>query len=184
MREAAYGDEDSATTGTGSCAGENGHGPEAGERRIRDYPILALEIAGGAAAAALGAGLLAAVIVLTGRNALWMAVGAGILVGHGVRIFGKDDGVPWGIVGAALSLMCCLAGNLLATGVAVSRHESVPLVDAIFRHEPGAASAMIGNALRPVRLASYAFAVAIGYVVVREERFEESLHRLTARYRS
>jgi hypothetical protein len=42
---------------------------------------------------------------------------------------------------------------------------------------------MIWNALRPVRLASYAFAVAIGYVVVREERFEESFHRLTARYR-
>ncbi len=149
----------------------------------RDVLALAREIAGVAAAAALAAGLLAAAIVMTGRSAPWMAVGAGILVGHGVRQFGKNEGLSRGIVGAALTLACCLAGNVVASGVAISRHESVPLADVIFRHDPGAASAMIWNALRPVRLVSYAFAVAVGYVVVREERFEESLHRLTARYR-
>jgi len=183
MRDAAYGEEDTAAAGIGSCVEEEEHGREARERRFGDIPAVARGIAGGAAAAALAAGLLAAVIVMTGRNALWMAAGAGILVGHGVRLFGKDDGLSRGIVGAALTLACCLAGNVLASGVAVSRHEGVRLADAIFRHGPGAVSAMIKNALRPACLASYAFAVAIGYVVVREERFEESFLRLTARYR-
>ncbi len=152
-------------------------------RRCRESLALGLEIAGGAAAAAVGAALLAAVIVLTGRSALWMAVGAGILVGYAVRIFGRDDGVPWGVVGAALTLACCVAGNVLANEVAAARHGSVPLHDAIFGHGPGAASVMIKEALRPVCLASYALAVAIGYAVVREERLDESFHRLAARYR-
>ncbi len=158
-------------------------GGETCERRSGDFPALARGIAGGAAAAALAAGLLAAAIVMTGHSALWMAVGAGILVGHAVRLFGKDDRVSWGIVGAALTLACCLAGNVLASEVAATRHEGVRLADAIFRHDPGAASAMIWSALRPACLASYAFAVAIGYAVVREERFEESFHRLVARCR-
>ncbi len=153
-------------------------------RRGRESLALALEVAGSAAAAALGAGLLAAVIVLTGHNALWMAVGAGILVGHAVRLLGKDDGVFRGIVAAALSLLCCLAGNLLASGAEAARHGGVPLPDVIFGRVPGAASAtMIGEALRPVRLASYAIAVAIGYAVVREERLDASFHRLADRYR-
>ncbi len=156
---------------------------DGGAARFRSPLNLALELGGGAATAALGAGLLAAAIVLTGRSALWMAVGAGMLVGNGVRVFGKDDGVPWGIVGAALTLACCLAGNVLANGVALPADGTIPVPHAVFRHGPGAASAMIRSALRPACLASYAFAVAIGYVVVREERVDESFHRLTARYR-
>lgn len=172
MREAASGEENTARAGIGSC-----------ERRSRDILALVRGIAGGAVAAAVAAGLLAAAIVMTGHSALWMAAGAGILVGHGVRLSGTGDGLSWGIVGAALTLACCLAGNLLANEVAATRHEGVGLADVIFRHGPDGASAMIRNALRPACLASYAFAVAIGYVVVREERFEESFLRLMARYR-
>lgn len=165
-------------------AGCDGGGAAAEGGRGRESLVLGLEVAGGAAAAAVGAGLLAAAIVLTGRSALWMAVGAGILVGNAVRLIGKNDGLPWGVVGAALTLACCLAGNVLANEVAAARQGSVPLRDAIFGHGPGAASIMIKEALRPVCLASYALAVAIGYAVVREERFDESFHRLAARYRS
>ena len=162
--------------------GEDDAAAPAGRRR-REALALGLEIAGGAAAAAVGAALLAAVIVLTGRSALWMAVGAGIVVGYAVRAFGKDDAVPWGFVAAALSLACCLAGNVLANEVAAARQGSVPLRDVIFGHGPTPGFVMIEEALRPVRLASYALAVAIGYAVVREERLDRSFHRLAARYR-
>ncbi len=161
----------------------DGSGAAAEGRRGRRTLVLGLEVAGGAAAAAAGAVLLAAVIVLTGRSALWMAVGSGILVGNAVRVFGRNEGLPWGVVGATLTLACCLAGNVLATEVAAARHGSLPLRAAIFGHGPMVASAMIREALRPVCLASYALAVAIGYAVVREERFDESFHRLAARYR-
>lgn len=140
-------------------------------------------VAGGTVVAALAAVLLATAILMTGRSALWMAAGAGILVGHGVRLFGKNDGRSWGIVGAALTLACCLAGNLLAGEVAASRPGSVPLAAFIVRCDPGATSAILNNALRPACLASYAFAVAIGYAVVREERIDRSFLRLAARYR-
>ena len=172
MREATSGGEDSARAGNGCCG-----------RRSRDVLALARGIAAAATAAAVAAGLLAAAIVMTGHSALWMAVGTGILVGHGVRLFGKNDGLSWGFVGAALTLACCLAGNLLAGEVAASRPGSVPLADFIVCCDPGAASAILSNALRPAGLASYAFAVAIGYAVVREERIDRSFLRLAARYR-
>lgn len=63
------------------------------------------------------------------------------------------------------------------------RRGSIALAGVVFRADPGDASAMIGNALRPARLASDAVAVAIGRVVAREERIEESLLRPMARYR-
>jgi hypothetical protein len=66
-------------------------------------------------------------------------------------------------------------------GLAGAMRGSVPRADLVFRPDPGAASGIMGNALRPARLASDA--VAVGYVVVREERFEESLLRPMARYR-
>ncbi len=170
-RRAATG---SAATGTGGPGGESR--PAGGRPLVRG-------VAGGTVVAALAAVLLATAILMTGRSTLWMAAGAGILVGHGVRLFGKDDRLSWGIVGAALTLACCLAGNLLAGEVAASPPESVPLGAYIVRCDPGTASAILGNALRPACLASYAFAVAIGYAVVREERIDESFLRLAARYR-
>ncbi len=144
---------------------------------------LARGVAGGTVVAALAAVLLATAILMTGRSTLWMAAGAGILVGHGVRLFGKNDGRVWGIVGAALTLACCLGGTLLAGEVAASPEGSVPLSGLIVRCDAGATSAILPSVLRPACLVSYAFAVAIGYVVVREERFDESLLRLAARYR-
>ncbi len=157
-------------------------GPARGSRATGARP-LARGVAGGTVVAAVGAMLLAAAILTTGRGTLWMAAGAGILVGRGVRRFGQDDGLVWGIVGAALALACWLAGTLLAGEVAASRHDGVLLAAFILRCDPGAASAILSNAVRPACLASYAFAVAIGYAVVREERLDESLLRLTARYR-
>ncbi len=168
-------------------APEETHFPDPGEpgrgsRAAGDRP-LARGVAGGTVVAALAALLLATAILMTGRSTLWMAAGAGILVGHGVRLFGKNDGRFWGVVGAALTLACCVGGTLLAGEVAASPQGSVPLSGFIVRCDAGAASAILPNALRPACLASYAFAVAIGYVVVREERFDESFLRLAARYR-
>ncbi len=165
------------------AASVSGPGGPRSEPRGHGGRPLVRGVAGGTVVAALAAVLLATAILVAGRSALWMAAGAAILVGHGVRLFGKDDGLFWGIVGAALTLACCLAGNLLAGEVAASRHQSVPFATFIVPCDPGTASAILSNALRPACLASYAFAVAIGYVVVREERFDESILRLAARYR-
>ncbi len=175
------------TMGHGGDATER-PGPAGSGRPARNSPPtagrpLARGVAGGTIVAALAAVLLATAILMTGRSTLWMAAGAGILVGHGVRLFGKNDGFSWGVVGAALTLACCLGGNLLAGEVAASPQGSVPLSALIVRCDAGAPSAILPNVLRPGCLASYAFAVAIGYVVVREERFDESLLRLAARRR-
>lgn len=66
-------------------------------------------------------------------------------------------------------------------GLAGARRGGIPFADLVFRPDPDAASAMIGNALRPARPASDA--VAVGRAVVREERFGESPPRLMGRYR-
>jgi hypothetical protein len=68
-------------------------------------------IAGGLAAAAVSAGVWAAITIATNVQIGWMAIGVGFLCGFGVRALGKGQGVPFRVVGAACSLLGIVLGN-------------------------------------------------------------------------
>jgi len=71
-------------------------------------------LAAGIAAALVGAVVWAVVTVLTNYQIGWMAVGIGFLVGWGVRAAGKGVTKTYGYLGAVLSLLGCLLGNVLS----------------------------------------------------------------------
>jgi len=89
---------------------------------------LPMALLAGLVAAAVGAAAWALVTVLTQMQIGWMAVGIGFLVGLAVRKFGKGSAPSFQVLGAVLSLVGCLAGNLLAVCIFAGRSEDVPLM--------------------------------------------------------
>ncbi|MBI1951227.1 MAG: hypothetical protein HYS34_07690 [Acidobacteria bacterium] len=117
----------------------------------------------GSVAAAAGAMVWAAVTVFTGMQIGWMAVGVGFLVGFAVRRFGKGADPTFQILGAVLSLVGCLAGNLLAVCAFASRQQDVPLMSVLAGLTPGLAVQLIVKTFSGMDLLFYGIAVYEGY---------------------
>jgi hypothetical protein len=90
--------------------------------KLRMEQNLPLGILAGFGAAFLGALLWAAITVLTKFQIGYMAVAIGFAVGFSVRIFGKGIDLIFGIVGAILALLGCLAGNFFSQ-IGFAAHE-------------------------------------------------------------
>lgn len=117
----------------------------------------------GSVAAAAGAALWAIVTVFTGMQIGWMAVGVGLLVGYAVRLFGKGSDPTFQVLGAVLSLVGCLAGNLLAVCIFASRQQDVPLTAILSGLTPGLAVRLIVETFSGMDLLFYGLAVYEGY---------------------
>ena len=117
----------------------------------------------GSVAAAAGAMVWAAVTVFTGMQIGWMAVGVGFLVGFAVRRFGKGSDATFQVLGAALSLAGCLAGNLLAVCAFASRQQDLPLMGVLAGLTPGLAIQLIVETFSGMDLLFYGIAVYEGY---------------------
>ena len=79
-----------------------------------NWPTFALATAAGLGAAVAGAALWAVVTVLTNYEIGIMAVAVGFMVGRGVIFVAKSGNFTYGVLGAVLSLLGCLLGNLLS----------------------------------------------------------------------
>jgi hypothetical protein len=132
-------------------------------RTLKANQNLGLGILGGIGGAAIGATLWAVVTALTNFQIGWMAVGVGFLVGYAVRYLGQGVDVHFGIIGAAFSLLGCLAGNLLTVCIVVARQENMPLMDLLSRLTPAAASELLTLTFSPIDLLFYGIAVYEGF---------------------
>jgi hypothetical protein len=90
-----------------------------------------MAIIGGAVAAVVGAAIWAAIAYLTGYEIGWIAIGVGALVGIAVRVMGRGDTPPFGVLAALLSLGGCVLGRLMAIWLIFSNEYNVPLGQAI-----------------------------------------------------
>ena len=117
----------------------------------------------GLAAAALGAGIWAAVTVVSGYQIGWMAVGIGFLVGYAVRAVGKGIDPVFSIAGAALSLLGCAIGNLLAVCGFVAQQEGMAFLEVLARLDVQLASQLMVASFNPMDLLFYAIAVYEGF---------------------
>ncbi len=117
----------------------------------------------GSVAAAAGAAAWALVTVFTGMRIGWMAVGVGLLVGYAVRLFGTGSDPTFQVLGAALSLAGCLAGNLLAACIFASRQQDLPLASALAGLTPALAIRLFVETFSPMDLLFYGLAVYEGY---------------------
>ena len=99
--------------------------------QLRSEQNLSMGIVAGGIAAAVGAGLWAAITAVTGFQIGWMAVGVGFLVGLAVRHFGKGIDKAFGIAGAVLALIGCLAGNLFAICAVIASQEEMAFLEVV-----------------------------------------------------
>jgi hypothetical protein len=128
---------------------------------------LPMALLAGLLAASAGAAAWALVTVLTGMQIGWMAVGIGFLVGLAVRKFGKGSAPSFQVLGAVLSLVGCLAGNLLAVCIFAGRSEDVPLMTILAGLTPSLAVRLIVETFSPMDLLFYGLAVYEGYKFAR-----------------
>lgn len=131
--------------------------------QLRSQQNLFGGVLAGAVAALVGAAVWAAVTVFTGYQIGWLAVGVGFLVGFAVRTVGKGVDKVFGIAGAVLALLGCLAGNLLAVCGMIARQESMDLLTVLSRLDAGVAFELLQATFSPIDLLFYGFAVWEGY---------------------
>ena len=138
----------------------------------RDNQNLGLGILGGGIGALVGAALWALVTGITNFQIGFMAVGVGFLTGYGVRKFGQGVDTTFGVVGAVLSLIGCLLGNLLVICIAGSKELGIGVFDLLGRITPSVYVDLLKETFSPIDLVFYALAVYEG--------FKFSIVRITA----
>jgi hypothetical protein len=148
-------------------------------QEIRDNQNLLFGVIGGAVAAAIGAAVWAIITALTHFQIGWMAVAVGFLVGYAVRICGKGIDKVFGATGATLALLGCLAGNLLAVCVVVSKHQHIPFFDLLSRLNPEIVMKLLQATFHPMDLLFYGIAVYEGYKFSFRRISKEELAKLT-----
>ena len=131
--------------------------------QIEGNQNLSMGIIGGIVAALIGASAWAAITVLTDFQIGWMAVGVGFLVGYAVRVMGKGLSKIYGYVGAALSIIGCLMGNLFSVIAIISNQEAIPFFDLISRLNLLIVMDLMKASFSPIDLLFYGIAVYEGY---------------------
>jgi hypothetical protein len=111
----------------------------------------------------VGAILWATVTIATSFQIGWMAVGIGAMVGGTVRVLGKGITKPFGCVGATLSLLGCLAGNLLSICVVIAQQHELPLTYVLTHLNPAAIPEAMAVSFHPMDLLFYGLAIYAGY---------------------
>jgi len=132
-------------------------------QEIRDNQNLVIGFMVGIGAATIGAFIWAIITAAKKYQIGWMPVGVGFLVGFAVRKFGKGIDTSFGIVGAALSFLNCLAGNLFSLFIVVSRQEGMGILEVLSRLNPEITVELMKATFSPIDLLFYGIAIYEGY---------------------
>ncbi len=84
-------------------------------------------IVSGLIAAIIGGVIWAVVTLLTKYQIGWMAIGVAYIVGWSIRRWGKGIDPYFGIIGAILSLLGCILGNIFSIALILSQYALVDL---------------------------------------------------------
>lgn len=154
---------------------------------LRQKQSLLLGLLGGTAAAlasaAIWVGITWAYIRWAGITAAsddqmtWMAVIVGFLVGFAVRHAGRGIDLPFGIVGAVLTLAGCFLGNLFTNYYLESATRDIPMAEVSFEE----ALENMKVSLEAFDLLFYAIALWVGYRLSFRPTTEKDLARLAQR---
>ena len=132
-------------------------------QQLRDNQNLAMGITGGALGAVVGSVLWALITYATGWQAGIMAIGVGFLVGLGVRKLGQGIDKQFGVVGAILSLVGCVMGNLLTASVYIASTNDVSILLVLANMTPSLALEVLTETFHPMDVLFYGLAVYYGY---------------------
>ena len=148
--------------------------------RLRSEQNLPFGLAAGIVAAALGAVVWAVITVATGYHIGWVAVGVGFAVGFAMRIAGKGIDKTFGIVGGALALFGCAAGNVLAVCALIAKHENMAFTEVISRLDVGVIERLMEATFSPMDLLFYGIAIYEGYKLSFRQVTQRELRSLPA----
>jgi len=130
---------------------------------IRANQSLPLGIVGGLIGAAVAAALWAAITAATHFQIGYMALAVGFIAGFGVRTLGRGVDRSFGIAGAVLSFLGCVAGNLGAGIVMFSQYSKIPVLNILEKLTPKFAYLLLKADFQVLDLFFYGFAVYSGY---------------------
>lgn len=132
-------------------------------KRQREDQNLGAGLIAGIVAAAIGATAWAVVTALTEFQIGFMAVGVGFLVGWSIRQFGKGVDQIFGIAAAVLSLLGCVAGNLLSSCIFIANQTNEPIASVLGRVNVDIAIEIMKATFSPMDLLFYGLALYFGY---------------------
>ncbi|MBK6642975.1 MAG: toxin-antitoxin system YwqK family antitoxin [Bacteroidetes bacterium] len=131
--------------------------------KLRIHQDFTYAIIGGTLAAIISAIIWAVVTVLTNYQIGYMAIGVGLLVGFSIQFFGAGIDKKFGYLGAILSLLGCLLGNLFSqVGFAANEQSSGYLEIISFLNFDLILDILI-ESFNPMDLLFYGIAIYIGF---------------------
>ena len=130
----------------------------------RDAQNFGFGVLGGIVGAAIGAALWGALTALfQGWQIGYMAIGVGFLVGFGMRTFGRGIEQIFGYMGAVLSLLGCVAGNVFGDLITTSIQSHMPFADVLASTTPAYAWEILTQHFSVFGLVFYGIAIYFGY---------------------
>ena len=132
----------------------------------------------GFVASMIGAGIWAAVTVVTEYQIGWLAIGIGFLVGFAVRIVGKGIDKTFGAVSAVLSLFGCVVGNVLTVAYFVAVNEGMEFMDVVSQLDIALSYELLVSTFHIMDVLFYGLAAYFGYRYAFREVTQDDFNRV------
>ena len=117
-------------------------------------------ISAGLLCAVLGAELWGAFSYYFGTQMPWNSLIIGLIVGFGVRLYGKGVDKIFGVIGGVLAFIGCLLGFFFSECILISYNEMKPLMTVIFNLSQTKSSELLIQAFTPLNILLYIPAVS------------------------
>jgi len=147
-------------------------------QQLSEEQNFAMAIIAGGCAALVGAGIWAAVTVITGYQIGWLAIGVGFLVAYAVRMAGKGLTTKFKVLGALLALAGCAVGNFLTVCHYLGQQYGLGYFEVLTRLKPGAIPDLMASSFSGMDLVFYAIAAYEGYKLSLRQLPEAELNAL------
>nr|WP_321409579.1 toxin-antitoxin system YwqK family antitoxin [uncultured Carboxylicivirga sp.] len=139
------------------------HLDDASLNTLKSHQDFYYAIIGGLLVSIISGVLWAMFTVATQVQIGYMAIGVGLLVGFAVRFFGAGIDMKFGILGATLSLLGCIMGNLFSQVGFYAQEASLPYFEVLTYLTPSVIVGVLMEAFSPIDLLFYGIAIAEGY---------------------
>ncbi len=145
---------------------------------LRDEQNLPMALISGLVAAHIGAIIWALITWQTEYQIGFMAVGVGFLTGFAVQFFGKGIDKIYGVIGAVMSLLGCIMGNLFTIVIFASIEMKTSFFTILFGLEFSMIIDILKETFQGMDLLFYGIAIYEGYKFSFRKITEEEINNL------
>lgn len=132
-------------------------------KKLKVHQDFYYALIGGLLATLISAVIWATITVATKYQIGYMAIGVGLLVGFAVQFFGAGIDKKFGYLGAALSLLGCLLGNLLSQVGFIAQEQSFGYFETLTYLNFNLIISILVESFNPMDILFYGIAVYEGY---------------------